>query len=1378
MTRPRDNRDPASLHRAWIGLLQPDGIVVSTAALVDAGLSPDPIAHGELDRLRALCGLAPEKPRDRDPVEAPRMFVAQALARLFVEVLGCDPEWIHGTTAQPFPEDRHGLKRVLTEFNGEELSPTFAIENPNRGTAHADRRWLCLLKELSSDYDLDKPQGDYTAAHWVASPMAKFERLLRETNVPIGVISNETELRLVFAPPGEGAGVMSFPVALLLGSESDMALGALVMLLGHARWLDGTPDGAATRDRDKQFLPHLLEESRKYQNTVSTALAEQVLDALWELLRGLQSAHAATQGALLRDWVNDRPDEIYGGLLAVLLRLVFLLYAEDRGQLPSVGFYAASYGVRSLYEKLRDDDGRHPDTMNLRLGAWARLLATFRLVHDGGGHGEVHLPAREGALFSPDTHAFLEGRPWGSHAQRGEALDVPAIPDGVVFKVLEKLLRVDREDLSYKTLGVEELGSVYESMMGFTVLTTTGHSLALKPDDVVVDLQALLALPGKERAKYLADKADATVAGKSQDALRTASTIEELADALAKSRSPRTPAIVQPGSLVLQPTAERRRSGSHYTPRTLTGPIVERTLRPVFTALGEAPTHEQILALKVCDPAMGSGAFLVAACRWLGDRLYEVWQRDGGSAKPVVVAKITPDDDERMVARRLVAQHCLYGVDKNPFAVNLARLSLWLETLAKEHPFTFLDHVLREGDSLVGVSRKQVQYLRLEPIAAEVQLETLPMSVFEGVKRAEANRAEIRELALSDDTAQKRRLLDESETSTAFLREVGDALVATFFAHTKEGERKKAMTALREGLLADKNAEVTLAAAKGLKLRPFHWELEFPEVFSRDNGGFDAIVGNPPFAGKNTNFASSGELYVYFLVDAFPEGHGSADLVAFFFRRSFSLLREGGTLGLIATNSIAQGDTRGTGLRWICNNGGKIYESRRNVRWPGTAAVSVSVVHIARTRDELPLVRLDDRVVSRVTAFLLPSGINDDPERIQANGGRCFVGSYVLGMGFLFDDREPTSTPISELHRLLDKNPRNGERVFPFQGGEQINADPRQAARRWVINFADFDYEKAQCWPDLLAIVESKVKPERERLGNNTDARRRKANWWRWGQYAHALQSALEGFDFVFACSQVSSHLAFVLQSARYIFGHTVVVVPSQGYCSFAVLQSSLHERWARVFGSTLEDRLRYTPSDCFDTFPFPLDWETDPALEAAGHAYHEFRAKLMIDNNEGLTATYNRFHSREDESLGIVQLRELHAAMDRAVLDAYGWYDLQPTCEFLLEFEVAEEDGRKKKPWRYRWPDTTRDEVLARLLELNGQRAAAERAEMALRAEAAAAKAAEEGRAAAEAKAAKTQGKNASASTATEKPKRPKRKKDEKQAADVVEEDKRLPGT
>jgi hypothetical protein len=167
----------------------------------------------------------------------------------------------------------------------------------------------------------------------------------------------------------------------------------------------------------------------------------------------------------------------------------------------------------------------------------------------------------------------------------------------------------------------------------------------------------------------------------------------------------------------------------------------------------------------------------------------------------------------------------------------------------------------------------------------------------------------------------------------------------------------------------------------------------------------------------------------------------------------------------------------------------------------------------------------------------------------------------------------------------------------------------------------------------------------------------------------------------------------------------------------FTVLQSRGHEVWARTFSSTLKDDLAYAPSDCFETFPFSIDLETDTKLERLGRDYFLFRAALMVKNNEGLTKTYNRFHDPNERSADILRLRELHAAMDRAVLNAYGWTDVPTGCQFLLDYEEEEDEndtpssGRvRKKPWRYRWPDEVRDEVLARLLELNKQRAEQER--------------------------------------------------------------------
>jgi hypothetical protein len=186
------------------------------------------------------------------------------------------------------------------------------------------------------------------------------------------------------------------------------------------------------------------------------------------------------------------------------------------------------------------------------------------------------------------------------------------------------------------------------------------------------------------------------------------------------------------------------------------------------------------------------------------------------------------------------------------------------------------------------------------------------------------------------------------------------------------------------------------------------------------------------------------------------------------------------------------------------------------------------------------------------------------------------------------------------------------------------------------------------------------------------------------------------------------------------VLNEKIVVFPFASHGPFAIIQCRVHEIWARFFSSTLKDDLQYTPSDCFETFPFPDGFEADPALEAAGKAYYEFRADLMVRNNEGLTKTYNRFHDPNETSADIRTLRELHAAVDRAVLAAYGGELAAlavPPCEFLLDYEDEDEDDedepgkrQRKKPWRYRWPDAFRDEVLALLLDLNKQRAEQER--------------------------------------------------------------------
>jgi hypothetical protein len=262
-----------------------------------------------------------------------------------------------------------------------------------------------------------------------------------------------------------------------------------------------------------------------------------------------------------------------------------------------------------------------------------------------------------------------------------------------------------------------------------------------------------------------------------------------------------------------------------------------------------------------------------------------------------------------------------------------------------------------------------------------------------------------------------------------------------------------------------------------------------------------------------------------------------------------------------------------------------------------------------------------------------------------------------------------------------------------------------------VINFGERSEEECRRhWPDLMAIVEGKVKPERAKLTKNAIGRKRAKFWWQYGSLAKELQAAIAGLERVLVISRVGQHAAIAFVPNAMVYAESLIVFPLATHAAFCALQSRPHEIWARFFGSSMKDDLRYTPSDCFETFPFLEGWETHSALEAAGRAYYEFRAALMVRNDEGLTKTYNRFHDPNERDPEILRLRELHAAMDRAVLDAYGWRDIETTCDFFLDYEIDEEEwGDKKKPYRYRWPDEVRDEVLARLLELNAARAAAE---------------------------------------------------------------------
>jgi hypothetical protein len=1058
----------------------------------------------------------------------------------------------------------------------------------------------------------------------------------------------------------------------------------------------------------------LLEDSRKFQNEVSERLAQQVLHALYELLRGFQAAHDASRGELLRQPLAEHPDEVYRALLTVILRLVFLLYAEERDMLPEDETFLRYYSLAGLFERLREDAALFPDTMDQRFGAWAQLLVLFRMIHDGADSGAIRVPKRHGVLFDPERFKFLEGRPVGGAHQANARIEPPLVPDGTIYRALEKLLVLDGERISYRALDVEQIGSVYETMMGFRLETTTGRSIAVKAQKkqgapTAVDLEALLCEPAGARSKWVQERADRKLTDTVKRAVVEAATLEDLHAALLPVIDlAATPDLVPKGAMVLQPSEERRRSGSHYTPRALTEPIVRSVLGPILAPRrgvdGRLPRPTKILDFKVCDLAMGSGAFLVEACRQLGDALVEAWHVHGE------IPTIPPDEEEVIFARRLVAQRCLYGLDKNPVAVDLAKMSLWLVTLAKDHALTFVDHSLRHGDSLVGLSCQQIDAFHWDVNKPRFQPGFETMRVREHVAKVEELRMRIRAADEYVSDQELRDLWNEVRFELAEVRLFADLVVAAFFegknAKEREEMRSDCANAVVNGEAYSNRDRLEEWRWAERSLAPFHWEIEFPEVFTRELPGFDAIVGNPPFMAKNT-IATLGAAYREWL-GLVPFTNGKSDIVAFFFRRAFDLLVRDGVLGLIATNTIAQGDTRAAGLAPICSRlGGNIFEARTRVRWPGSASVQVSIVHIAKGNlPKLPL--LNRRPVERITAYLFHAGTSDDPARLKTNSDLSFQGCNISGQGFLFADDTDGATSIVVMKQLLSKSPSVGEVILPYLGGADVNSSPVIQSERFVIAFGRRDLEECRRkWPDLLSIVERLVKPDRETRPKNEQQAYLASKWWQWHTDRPTLQRAITHLDRVLVCSAVTARLGFAFVPKVTVCAHVLNVFALDSFASFAAMQSRPHEEWSLFFSSSLEDRLRYTPTDCFETYPFPENWNSQQALEEAGKTYYEFRATLMVRNNEGLTKIYNRLHDPDERDREILKLRELHAAMDRVVLDAYGWNDISTHCEFLLDYEIDEEQwGDKKKPYRFRWPDQVRDEVLARLLELNSERA------------------------------------------------------------------------
>ena len=1298
-------------HEKWLGFAAPiEGLVFSVPALADAQIAPE-----ERREISAAFDA------QLDDGDVPRI---RSVERFFRDFLGYSQTGMLVPRAE-LPAD---LSFYAAE-GGQEIRPSFAIgrgpftsddpfaafapAKPEAPKPAADAKpWFALVWDVTEsgrDLDLDEPEA--ATGPWRYPPTAKFERLLRHVGIPVGFLFNGRHLRLVYAPTGESTGHLTFRVEHMRGAEGRTLLTALDLLL-HARRAYGASH--------QHTLEGLLVESRRRQADVTDALAKQVFEAVELLVAGFEAAASRDTGEGRNDWLRAAleadDDHFYQGVLTVVLRMVFLLYAEDQSLLPvEHPTFAEHLSLAGLYERLAHDAGAHPESMHHRFGAYGQLLSLFRVVFFGVRHGSLVLPPRSGRLFDPNAYPFLEGGLPGWTAavvdpvERANVIP-PSIDDGTIYRVLHRLVVFHGQRLSYRALDVEQIGSVYESLMGYHVLRVTSPAVRIGKLGVWVESDQVRAMSASDRARFFKDTCalGATQIASIDKALANAKTEDEVAAALvafapghkADAENHRAPM----GRLVLQPGEERRRTGSHYTPRSLTEKVVKRTLEPLLACLGEKRTPDQILQLKICDPAMGSGAFLVAVCRELASEIVAAWTRQGELARV-----IEQYGDAHLHARRLVAQQCLYGVDKNAAAVELAKLSLWLITLSKTLPFTFVDHALRHGDSLVGLDFKQIESFHWAPAK---QTEMCRVLLREALDQAVELRQQILALADHEDPVsqgEKRRLLEFSQQAIGRVRTVADACVGAFFAETKdaarEKERKRRLALVEtwlggEGEVAEAaRVEVEqLASEARKKLAPFHWWIEFPEVFFDErpdplqggavNGAalMDGLIGNPPFAGKNTVAATHPAGYIAWLLSAYEGAHGNADLCAYFFRRAANLIGKHGACGLIGTNTIAQGDTRRSALQPMLREGHVVYHVEEDVRWPGDASVVVTLVHLAiGTAAEVMRGRLvlNGERVPLINSYLR-AGSEAEARPLAANAGQSRVGVFLSGAGFVLE--------ATEAQALLAKHERNASIIRRFLGGEDFSRSSMISTARYVLDFGSLGYDEAsKNWPDLMKLAE-----ERVRAARATSRHDRREYWWLFAGRVPEIREHLDRYGRVLVVAQTSAHRAFAFVSAEYTIANTLIVFLLHAWSSFAALQSRVHEAWVNCVASSLTENVRYTPSDCFETFPFPKpDPRTIiPELESVGQELYDARAKYMVDTNRGLTKTYNAIKDPACDEPRIVELRRLHEEMDRAVLDAYGWADIAvpPYC--------PKNDAERAAVQAFE------DEVIDRLYVLNAERA------------------------------------------------------------------------
>lgn len=1318
---------PRDTHDEWLSLIEVSGPFLATPVLKQVFSSGLPTVE---QRIRQYLRQAHDEWCEARDNEDPR----------FAEL---HRAWIHEVLARGLEYDMDDSGELLRR--GERLPDSVHVTLPEHGVTLAPDYAL-----VSNDKPLllvqSYPAGaDLTATMkidgWIASPAERMERLCRASGCRLGLITDGERWMLVDAPVGAVVTYASWYAR--LWSQERQTLQAFIALLGIARFFG---------DED-ETLPAMLDGSLQHQEAVTDALGEQVRRAVEVLIQALDKEDRDRSRTLLQ---GVEPAELYEAGLTIMMRLVFLLSAEERSLLlMGDETYESDYAISTLRMQLRQET---EEVLEHRHDAWARLLATFRAVYGGIEHETLRLPALGGSLFDPDRFPFLEGRDKGSDWKVDVARPLP-IDNRTVLLLLEAIQQYQGRTLSYRALDVEQIGYVYEGLLERTVARTTRVTVELSAGKgakkTLYGLDELEALY-RRGDDALADEISGTDAIKrSVSAIRR--DLERAVDAAEANRLLtacggdealrdralpffhllRTdpwgyPLIYPKDAFIVTTGSDRRETGTHYTPKSLTETIVAETLTPIAyvgppeglpRAEWTLKSPAELLDLKICDPAMGSGAFLVQVCRWLAERLLEAWalaedrgktiDADGRVTDTGACQEPLPSDIEARttIARRLIAERCLYGVDLNPLAVELAKLSIWLVTLAKGRPFGFLDHNLRCGDSLLGIHRlEQLTELSMTP-GGTGQQRLFGKNIEKAVQEAIELRQRLREMPIRDihDVEVMERLDADARRKLEVAENIANAFIGEVLASDGSAsvlEKGLASLAIQAGQAVGGDIEstqsivtrATTTLASGLSIEkairhPFHWVLEFPEVFSRESSGFDAVVGNPPFLGNRLWRGAMGERLQWQCQMVLGAPPGKIDLCVVFHRRAVDLLRAGGCYGLLGTSNLAEGSAVEVGLGVVVQSG-EIYFAKKGLPWPGTASIVVAVVCFSKGNWS-GMRNCEGIACQRIGPRLQPEVAGGWEPKCLADAMFGFVGvDNGKGLAFVLTEDHAWFDPLrSEPNSLLR----------PYITGKDITSSSLTHVERWALDISDRPIQEiCEKWPLAYKFLIEVVKPTRtpQELGSRKGLIDR---WWQFWNHRADQMRQVRRQERCVAFATSAKYPVCLLASTNWIYTNKVVLIEAGREDTHAICLSSIFQSWVRRYSvSSLggdNNTLTLSISEALRTFPLPAMQSAETAISAA-KSFDDALVLWSKANGLGMTDAMNSVHTPSNEDPVIVNLRRLLETVDVEVLRAYGWDDIATSYSFH-EFS----GGSVNDPWRWALSEDVTTELMHRLTELNRHR-------------------------------------------------------------------------